>query len=353
MRRSGRRLWRWAAVGALAAVATLAVGCCCVGSRVAVGPGQRGPLPEKLVLPVPSEVTAPSDSVTEVAMRNILFHVDDDIRMRIASLRGRMRDLRGERIVVLDDKETLLLEIGTGEIALTEGDLTLLLNRYVFGYPGSPLRNLVVHTEGARIVQTGVLHKIVDIPFEMIASLSATPAGEIRIHPDEMRICGVDGMGLLEAVGADLSTLLDLSGAKGVRVEGNDLLLDPLVILPPPRLSGRLTDVRVRGKEIVQRFGDPGSEGPEPLTPTVAARNYVQFRGGSIRFGKLYMVHTDLEAIDLDENDPFDFYLDYYATQLVAGHHITTPNDGLVAYMPDFASVDSALAARPSPSTVP
>ena len=52
-------------------------------------------------------------------------------------------------------------------------------------------------------------------------------------------------------------------------------------------------------------------------------------------------------------NDPFDFCLDYYATQLVAGYHVTTSSDALVAYMPDFASVDSALAARPSTSTAP
>jgi hypothetical protein len=350
---SGWHWWKWISLVAAAGVTALAVGCCCAGSRLAVGPAHRAPLPEALVLPVPAEVNAPSDSVTEVAMRNILFHVDDDIHLRIASLRGRMRDLRGERIVVLDDKESLLMEIGVGELALDEEDLTLLLNRYVFGYPGSPLRNLVVRTSGNRIVQTGILHKIVDIPFEMTATVTATDAGEIRIHPDAMKICGIDGMGLLEAVGASLADLLDLSGAKGVRVEKNDLLLDPLAILPPPKLAGHLTGIRVQGKELVQRFGDPGADGPESLPPSVAARNYVYFRGGTIRFGKLYMVEADLEAIDLDESDPFDFYLDYYATQLVAGYHVTTATDALVAYMPDFSQVDSAGGARPAPTSPP
>ena len=345
------RWTRWLVLGVVAGLAALLVGCCCAGSRLATGPAHRAALPEKLVLPVPAEVTAPSDSVTVVAMRNILFHVDDDIRMRIRSLRGRMRDLRGGRVVVLDDKESLLLEIGDGELALGEEDLTLLLNRYVFGYRGSPLRGLVVRTSGNRIVQTGILHKIVDIPFEMTATVSATPEGEIRIHPDVMKICGIDGMGLLRAVDASLADLLDLSGAKGVRVEENDLLLDPLAILPPPKLAGHLIGIRVEGKELVQRFGSPEAEGIESLPPIVPAPNYVYFRGGTIRFGKLYMVRAELEAIDLDESDLFDFYLDYYATQLVAGYHVTTGTDALVAYMPDFAQ--SGAAVRPASGGAP
>src|SRR5207237_5111665 len=101
-------------------------------------------------------------------------------------------------VVLLDDKQTLLLDIREGTIALSSADLSLLLNRYVFGYHGSPLRDLTVRTEGDQIVQTGVMHKVIDIPFEMTARLSVTPDGEIRIHPTEMKICGLDGQGLME-----------------------------------------------------------------------------------------------------------------------------------------------------------
>jgi hypothetical protein len=346
---------KWASVGAGAgavlslSLLLLAGGCY---PRAQLGPAQRAPLPSALVLPVPSEVYAARDSVTEAAIHDVLFHLDDDIRLGIRDLRGRMRDLRGEGIVVLDDKESLLLEITRAEVALTQEDLTLLLNRYVFGYPGAPLRNLVVSTEGDQIVQTGVLHKIIDIPFTMTASLSVTEEGWIRIHPDEMGICGLDGKSLLSAVGASLEDILDLSGATGVRVEENDLLLDPLEILPPPKISGRLTAIRVEGHEVVQVFGAPGSPEPAPLALPATAENYVYFWGGTIRFGKLYMVHSDLLTIDTDLEDPFDFYLDYYHSQLVAGYHVTSPDYGLVTYLPDFDDLDSAKG-HPSPATGP
>jgi hypothetical protein len=297
-------------------------------------------------------VAAISDSVTEVAIRGVAFHVDDDIRLRIRDLRGRMRDLRGERVVNLDDKRTLQIEIGSASIALSASDLTLLLNRYVFGYPGSPLRDLVVTTKGQQIVQTGVMHKVIDIPFTMTATLSATDQGQIRIHSTSMEICGLVGKGLLRAVGATLEDVLDLRGATGVRVEGNDLILDPLKILPPPSITGRLTGIRVVGDEVVQTFGPADAPGVESLPPPVAAEHYVYFRGGTIEFGKLFMVRADLETVDMDPADLFDFYLDYYNSQLVAGYHVTLRNLGLVSYMPDFDDLGTPKAhdLRPAPA---
>jgi hypothetical protein len=311
-------------------------------------PGQRGPLPGTLTLTVPDQVVAASDTITEAAMQNVLYHVDDDIEMRIRRLRGRLADVTGHHLPILDDKKTMVIVIGYGEIGLTAQDLTLLLNRYVFSYKGSPLRNLVVRTEGDHIVQTGIMHKIIDIPFEMTADLSVTPEGLIRIHSTSMKICGLDGKGLLRAVNKTLADLLDLKGARGVTVQGNDLLMDPVKILPPPAIQGRLTSIRVEQNEIVQTFGSP--VGITELVPPLAVPNYIYFRGGSLRFGKLFMVGTDLMTVDGDPSDPFDFYIDYYHTQLVAGYHTTSPNYGLITYMPDFNDLGTAKG-RIGPTT--
>jgi hypothetical protein len=303
------------------------------------GTGHRAELPETLILDAPPVIAGAADTITETAMRNVLFHIDDDIRLRIRHLRGRTRDLRGEHVIVLDDKKRIRLDIAWAEIGLTADDLTRLLNRYVFGYPGSPLRNLAVKTAGNQIEQSGVMHKVVDIPFRMKAELSVTQDGRIRIHPTQMRILGVDGTGLMRALDIQLAELLDLSKAKGASVDGNDILLEPLEILPPPEISGRLTAIRVEGDEVVQVFGTAAAPGATPLAPAVAAENYIFFRGGVIRFGKLFMVQSDLVAIDADASDHFDFYLDYYHTQLVAGYHTTEADYGLIAVMPDFADL--------------
>jgi hypothetical protein len=304
---------------------------------VDLGDAHRLPSPEQLTLPPPAAIASRSDTVTTLTMRNVLFHVDDQIRLDVRRLRGRMRAVDGSNVVNFDDKSVDELDIGAAEIALTSRDLSLMLNRYVFGWKGSPIRDLVVHTDGDQIVQTGTMHKIIDIPFKMWAALSVDTTGWIRIHPTKIEICDLDGQKLLKAVGSSLQALLDLRGGKGVRAEGNDLLIDPLLTLPPPKISGRMTAIRVEGDDIVQTFG---AATDVALAPTpVQATNYLYFHGGTIKFGKLYMVGSDLMTVDGDPSDPFDFYMDYYHTMLVNGYHITLPNYGLVTYMPDFDDV--------------
>jgi hypothetical protein len=110
----------------------------------------------------------------------------------------------------------------------------------------------------------------------------------------------------------------------------------------------------VVGDEIVQTFGGADAPGVETLPPPLAAKSYIYFRGGTVKFGKLFMVLADLETIDSDPSDPFDFYLDYYNSQLVAGYHVTLPNYGLVAYMPDFDDLGTPLGrAEPGRSAAP
>jgi hypothetical protein len=66
------------------------------------------------------------------------------------------------------------------------------------------------------------------------------------------------------------------------------------------------------------------------------SRNFIYWRGGSLAFGKLTMSATDLELIDSDPKDPFDFSVDKWNDQLVAGYSKTTGARGLKAHMPDY-----------------
>ena len=217
---------------ALAAAATLLTGCCC--SRLpAVGPGHRLPAPADLALPVPEPVAASPDTLTHIQMRNVLFHLDDDASLHVVRLNGYMHDLTGQHVVVLDDKRRVRLDIRSARITLTPRDLTFILNRYIFGYRGAPIRNLVVQINGDRFQQSGILHKGIDIPFTMTATLTVAAGGMIRLHPTSMKICSLEGLKLVHALGLNLQKMIDLRGAKGVRVEGDDLLLDPLGIRLP------------------------------------------------------------------------------------------------------------------------
>ena len=62
----------------------------------------------------------------------------------------------------------------------------------------------------------------------------------------------------------------------------------------------------------------------------------MHYRGGTLRFGKLTMSDTDMQLIDADPRDPFDFSPEHYQRQLVAGYSKNTPEGGLRVHMPDY-----------------
>lgn len=286
-----------------------------------------------------------TDSVTTVSMKHVNFYIIPQAALRIRTMRGTMRSLTGGP-VVFDDKNAFVIHLDYAEIGLNGTDITELMNRHIFAYPGAPLKRLKVHTQGARVVQAGVMHKILDIPFEITADVSMTPQGLIRLHPVKTRILGVNGNDLMRAFHLSLEKILDLSKAKGVSVKGNDIFLDPVKILPPPAIEGRATAIRVDGDQLVQTFGT--SSAAAPLTPPdTAAPAYMYYKGGTLHFGKLLMLDAQMQIVDLRPSSWFDFSLDRYKDQLVAGYSRTLADLGLEVYMLGLDKLGSTVAAAP------
>lgn len=286
----------------------------------------------------PAVAAHTSESGTQAQFRNVAFDIGRGITLDISRLRGELRSKQQGSPIGFDDKASFVIHIASAEVGLTMQSLDSLMNGYVFAYHGAPLRHLKFSTDSGKLVQEGTLHKVVNIPFRITAVMSMTPEGRIRVHPVQIKIFSVNGRGLMKALGITLQSLLDLEHAHGVSVQGNDLLLDPEQLLPPPAIEGRVTAVRVDSNEVVQVFGDSSDAGPRPLHPPEAARNYMYFRGGTLHFGKLFMVDADMEIIDLDPKNVFQFSIDQYNTQLVAGYSKNTADHGLVVFMPDLAT---------------
>jgi len=322
------------------AVVALAAGLSCRAGGPSYVIEQTVAKPATITLPPGAHAEA-NDTIVHARFQGVRFRVWKGVALNLEQLSGRMVSRRDDRLVSLDDKTSFVLAIDTAVVGLTLGDLGRLMNTYVFAYRGAPLRDLSFEVEGKHLVQRGIMHKGVDIPFEMTGEVSVTQEEEIRIHPVAMKICSINGQGLMNALGLTLAKLIDVSQAKGVRVVGNDLFLDPVKMLPPPTISGHLVRVALEPGRLVQYFGPPdGNSVVLRLAPDSAAVNFIQFRGGTMQFGKMIMVHADMEVVDMSPNDPFDFDIDRYREQLVAGYHRTLPDDGLLVFMPDLDKID-------------
>jgi len=273
-----------------------------------------------------------------VRMRNVHMVVDPAVILEVRELHGRLAPARKGGIPFFDDPKSFRIEIDRATTAISTASMSALLNRYTFAYPGAPLRGLEISTHDGKLRQKGTLHKGVDVPFEMDGELSALPDGRIKLHPTAIKVAGVPAKRLLDALGLELMKVIKVRADRGVAIEGDDLLLDVNRLLPPPAVSGKVGAARLEGDRIVLEFF--GAE-PRALKPSLPeARNYMYFKGGRLRFGKLTMQDTDLQIVDAAPDDPFRFDLSQYARQLVAGYSKTMPDQGLVSFMPDADKVD-------------
>lgn len=276
-----------------------------------------------------------------IEMRNVDLGVSDSVTIRVRSLHGEVLRTSPDRPATLDDPLSFKIRVTGATVALTGADLGAILNTVVFAYPGAPLRDLQIRTDGDQIIQTGIMHKGVDLKFRLRGTLALMPDGRVRIHPTAMRILGINGQKALSLVGLHLDNILDLKGAKGATVKGDDLFLDPLLILPPPAIDGHLASIHIEGTEVVQEFvrlPDDSTFGHYVRSDTTD-HNFIYFRGGELRFGKLLMYDTDLRIVDADPKTSFDMKLPHYSEQLVAGRSRTLANQGLVVYMPDYSTL--------------
>ena len=282
-------------------------------------------------------------------MRNVDLHIDERQVMHMRLLRGQVVSTTPGAIPVLDDAKSFHVRVTSGTVALGGDAIAALLNEIAFNYPGAPITHLRVRIESGRLVQNGTLHKGVSIPFEMWSTPVLESDGRLRLHPEKLRIFSVNGLTLMHALGLHLEKMMDLRGARGVSVKGDDLFIDPLQLIPPPTIEGRLRSVRIEDSLFVQEFARTPDDTlfGTYVRPDSEAHNFIYFRGGELRFGKLTMSDTDLLIGDADERDPLDLYLSKYNEQLVAGHTRNLPNLGLRTWLVDYRRVaGSAAVAR-------
>jgi hypothetical protein len=297
---------------------------------------------------------AARDSALWIEMRNVDLHVDARSAMHIRSLRGQVIPTTRGTTPWLDRPSSFRVRATSGVVALDGDAVSALLNEVAFAYPGAPIRNLRITIENGSVVQRGTLHKGVPIPFQMWSVPKLQPDGRLRLHPDRLKIFGVNGTTLMRALGLHLQKMMDVRKARGVTVQGDDIYLDPLQITPSPMVEGKLTAVRIEGALLVQEFARTPDDTifGTLVTPDSGSRNFVYFRGGTLRFGKLTMTDTDLLIHDADERDPFDLYFAEYNRQLVAGHTRNLENLGLRTWMVDYGKLAPPTRARAAASGI-
>jgi hypothetical protein len=275
-----------------------------------------------------------------VDMANVDLHMTADVTLHVKQLRGRFVPVNRD-VPYLDDKQSYAVAVDTGEVAIDLATLNALMVRSLGG-DRSNIEKLKVSFENGALRQQGVIDSKVNVPFKSTAAISATPDGRIRVSTQSMRGFGLPIRPLMNLLGLQMDDLVKVAPGSGVETDGNDLIIDPAKVIPAPSVRGHLTAVRIENNQMVQVFGSARgkSVASRPLSP-----NHIYWRGSQLSFGKLTMSDTDLELIDADPKDPFDFSIDHWNDQLVAGYSKTLQDGGLKAVLPDYNDLQPGRAS--------
>ena len=271
-----------------------------------------------------------------IEMRNVLLHAADGVILNVRALDGEFVSRGAGQPPVFDDPRSYTVKLRGADLSMDVASLNALLRQALSTQP-SPLKDVEIALEDGALKAKGKLQKGVPVPFSMTATVSASPDGAIRLHATKLKAVGVPVKGLLDLLGLDVASLMKMPPGSALRADGDDLLMDPTALLPPPRMEGKVKAVSVSGNRLVMQLTGAGAPPKRPATlPSPGSRNYLYFYGGSIRFGKLTMADADMQLIDNDQSTPFDFFPAHYEDQLVAGYSKNTRRKGLQVFMPDY-----------------
>jgi hypothetical protein len=283
----------------------------------------------------------------QIEMKNVRLHAADGVILEIASLRGEMVSRHEGQAPVFDDQNSYILRVFSGQVSMDMPSLTNLMNHHLFAYDGSPLSDISMEVDEGRLKQKAKLHKGVHIPITMKATVSVTPDGRLKLQTEKVSALGVPAKSLMSLFGLKLDDVVNLKNRRGIELADNDIILSPGQIVPPPEIQGRLSSVAIVGDRLVQTFASNSTPAELPARPDPSSRNYIYFSGSTITFGHLTMKPAQLQLIDSDPKDAFDFFPEYDG-QLVAGYSKNTPAGGLKTYMPDFGDLTRGQDLRPA-----
>jgi hypothetical protein len=298
-----------------------------------------GLLAATLALSTTVRAAGPARIRCGVEMRNVSLRVADDVVLEIHALDGEFVSRLRARPPIFDDPNSYTLRLKSADISMDGPSLTNMLRDAMTAHP-TQLRDVKIAVEGDHLHMSGKIQKGAPVPFTMEAAVSVTPDGWLRLHATKLTAVGVPAKGILDLFGLKMDDLMKLPAGAGMKADGDDLLIDAAELMPPPKTEGHVQSVSIAGTHLTMHMVGAGAPTGRPSTlPLQTAKNYIYFYGGTIRFGKLTMTNADMQLIDADPRDPFDFSPPHYEAQLVAGYSRNTARKGLQVYMPDYGDI--------------
>ena len=314
-------------------LATLLAGLAAIALFSVSGCGKPETAPEA---PKPQRVyTEPQGGMTQFFTKNVIYRVDEDIVCEMPNFVADIRVFEPNQPFIPANIDDFVVQVHTANLTIDEKSMAALFNKYVFNYPGSPLFDVQIKVLDGKLRQTAKLKKFgLTLTCELEGQIKANGKGQLVLHPTSIKSNGIPVKGLFDLIGLEVASLINANEDKGVKIEGNNVILFPDRMIPPPTLRGFCTGATLTPGKITMTFDD-GVKRPEPDYPDKEAKNYILMWGGNVLINNNLVLNTKMQMIDDTPDDPMHYYMPVYREQLQAGTTVATTKGEMLAYLSD------------------
>lgn len=278
----------------------------------------------------------PSGGISQFFAKNLVYRFDEDIVTEMPALDADIQMIRQGDPFVPGNANDFMVYIHRCDLGIDEKSLEAIFNKYVFNYDGSPLSELQFAFADGRIKMGGKLKKgFMTIPFECEGKIMPNGQGQVVLKPDTIRAAGIKVNSLMGLFGLDIANFINSREGTGVRIDGNDVVIYPDRLLPPPAIRGFVRTVAISKRVLTLGFDDRVSR-QCPTLPDPRAKNWLLFYGGDVMLANTLMRNAKVQIVDAQPSDPMYYYMPLYKEQMVAGSLRYTMNGETVSYVPDI-----------------
>ena len=289
----------------------------------------------------------PSDSgVSAVALeaRNVDFYLDDEVGYHVKHLKAALEPVEAGAPVDFDDPEQYVIHILSGEVLIRPKDLDALFNNYVLTYEPRSLssvenktsKDTLEVTVGARLFR--FIPPVGGLPTKLSGPIKVADNNWLVYTPTSVSQFGMPVKGLIETAQLSLATLTPFD-RPGVKLEGNQLLMNPETLFPPPKLKiDQITNAQLSDDGLTLTFGSETSDAGY-VDPPEPADSYIWLQSGDARFYSTLLVNANLQLMS-DSDEPLDFHLYHYRAQSAAGTIRSKRDGALIVRVPNTFEED-------------
>jgi len=278
----------------------------------------------------------PRGGVSQFHTRNVMYRVDQDIVVEMPNMNADIHVFEPNQPFIPANVDDFMVQIHTAELTIDEKSMANLMNKYVFNYPDSPLTNIEITAAGGKIRQSARIKKFgLTLKCDLEGSLRPNGKGQLVLQPDSIKSNGIPVKGLFDLLGVELTKLINSNEERGVKIDGNNIVLFPDRMMPPPSLRGFCTGAEITQGKIKMIFDDGVRREMAGPLPEPSAKNYILMWGGNILINNNLALNAKFQMLDDTPEDPMYYYMPVYREQLEAGLTVATTQGEMIAYLSD------------------